>query len=528
MKKFWLYFHTIRYLKPNQVFYLLWYKFKKLFPLKESYGKYKNATIKRLQYDDYTLIVAQGKFRGNNRFVFLNVEHQFSSTIDWNIHQHGKLWNYNLQYFDFIFDEQFSTEEFIPMIEDCSASILHHQLALEPYPVSLRLVNWLLFHSKTGFISSNFEKAIKFQTAYLEKNLEVQLLGNHYFENLVTLFVVALYLGNEKLLQKSSKKFKEQLKEQILDDGGHYECSPMYHVILLSRLLLVYRLIQINQLEIEIKKPLANAIEKMQGWLNAFCFENGSYALFNDASNNIAVETKTIKTIFQKTGLSASNILFKESGYRKFSNRNFEAIIDVGNIIPPFQPGHAHSDMLSFCLNFQDKEVFIDPGVSTYEVNEQRLMERGTAIHNTVSINNENQSEVWASFRMAKRAKIIIDIDVANHCKANHDGYYSRYGIIVSREFRLKENRLLITDEVIGNKQQIATTHFFLHPSIIVSKINENTIDLHCGLKMLFSFVASLEIKTISIPDGYNKFIITQMVEVVFHEKLYTVIIAEQ
>ena len=349
----------------------------------------------------------------------------------------------------------------------------------------------------------------------------------HYLENLITLLVVSIYFNNETLLRRATKKLRKQLNEQILDDGGHYECSPMYHVILLSRLLVVYRLIQCNQLEATIKQPLANAISRMQGWLNAFCFKNGSYAMFNDASNNIAVTTKTLNSVFEKTGLKAIQTTVKESGYRKFSNNNFEVIIDVSNIIPSFQPGHAHSDMLSFCLNFKEKEIFIDPGVSTYEENEQRLKERGTAYHNTVTINNENQSNLWASFRVARRASLSLEKDELNHCKAEHDGYFQKHGVTISREFQLHKNCLEITDRIIGNKEQEAVAHFFIHPEINANKTGNESLNLGNGLKVLFTKCTSLRIIISFIPDGYNKLVPTQMIEVIFHEKLVTQIIAD-
>ncbi len=484
--------------------------------------------MKRLQYDAFELIPSEGKFKGNNSFCFLNVQHQFSSEIDWNIQRHGKLWNYNLQYFDFIFDEQFSDEDLIPLIENCATSILNHRLPLEPYPVSLRLVNWFLFFSKTGYSSSNFKKALKVQTAYLEKNLEVHLLGNHYFENLVSLMVVALYFNDEILLRKHSKKLNKQLNEQILDDGGHYECSPMYHAILLSRLLLIYRLLQCNNfLEIEIQKPLAKAISKMQGWLQAFCFNNGNYALFNDATNNIAIPTKTIKSIFHKTSLAVTPTNLIESGYRKFSNKNFEVIIDVGNIQPKFQPGHAHSDMLSFCLNFQGEEIFIDPGVSTYEVNEQRLKERGTPFHNTVSINKENQSEVWASFRVAKRAKLSIKTDEVNHCKASHDGYFKKKGVIIVRDFILSENYFEIIDEIVGDSSTEAIAHFYLKTHIISTQKTNCNIKLSDNLRIEFYGCISVQLLSGHVPNGFNNIISSQTIEVVFKKNLKTRIIAD-
>ena len=40
----------------------------------------------------------------------------------------------------------------------------------------------------------------------------------------------------------------EQLKEQILNDGGHFERSPMYHCIILEDLLDLHNLVFLTNL----------------------------------------------------------------------------------------------------------------------------------------------------------------------------------------------------------------------------------------------------------------------------------------
>jgi uncharacterized heparinase superfamily protein len=286
--------------------------------------------------------------------------------------------------------------------------------------------------------------------------------------------------------------------------------------------LLIYRLLQCNDLSTEIQPLLEKTISKMQGWLQAFSFKDGSYAKFNDATENIAVDTKTINRIFQKTKLAVELLNLKESGYRKFSNDNFEMIVDVGNIIPAFQPGHAHSDMLSFVLNFQGKEIFIDPGISTYEVNEQRLLERGTLFHNTVSINKENQSEVWASFRVAKRAELRLKNDELNFCCASHNGYKKRFGIEHERTFIFREKEIEIVDQIECNNAISATAHFYFAPTLLLIQKDEKSVAI--GEELMFSVddCYALKIHSVIMPDGYNNFVAANKIEVAFRKNLHT------
>ena len=77
------------------------------------------------------------------------------------------------------------------------------------------------------------------QYRHLQKRMERHLLGNHYFENLKTVLLGALYFQEPKIYQRMKRRFAEEIKEQILPDGVHYERSMMYHKIILEDLMRV-------------------------------------------------------------------------------------------------------------------------------------------------------------------------------------------------------------------------------------------------------------------------------------------------
>src|SRR5699024_4625487 len=103
----------------------------------------------------------------------------------------------------------------------------------------------------------------------------------------------------------------------------------------------------------------------------------------------------------EKLNLSVKNKALKESGYRKFDDEDFEIFMDVGQIAPNYQPGHSHADNLNFILHFQGRPLLVDTGISTYEKNERRQLERSTHSHNTVTIDGKNSTDVWSGFRAA-------------------------------------------------------------------------------------------------------------------------------
>ena len=89
------------------------------------------------------------------------------------------------------------------------------------------------------------------------------------------------------------------------------------------------------------------------------------------------------------------------------SSAGNKLIFDAAAVGPDYIPGHAHADTLSFELSIGRERVFVNTGTSQYGSNLARHSERRTAAHNTVEVNNADSSEVWSSFRVGNRAKII-------------------------------------------------------------------------------------------------------------------------
>ena len=136
--------------------------------------------------------------------------------------------------------------------------------------------------------------------------------------------------------------------------------------------------------------------------------------------------------------LFKKNITFKDydklsldylqnSGYCSIGAKTYKCLIDIGSVGPSYQPGHSHAQTFSFELSIWGKRVFVNTGVSEYSQGERRQLERSTKAHNTVSCFNQNSSEVWSSFRVAKRAKVsnikIIKKNNLIKISSKHDGY---------------------------------------------------------------------------------------------------------
>ena len=136
------FFNTIKFLKLKQINYRLYYlirsKFRKVVGIKPLLSI--NSYTYPLQLQNSIHII--DSYLGDNSFCFLNLLKKFEKEIDWNYANYGKLWRYNLTYFDFLSqnhkDSLFLIENFIDNnIQD----------GLEPFPISLRGINWIKYIS---------------------------------------------------------------------------------------------------------------------------------------------------------------------------------------------------------------------------------------------------------------------------------------------------------------------------------------------------------------------------------------------
>ena len=152
------------------------------------------------------------------------------------------LGKYNLHYFEGLLSSQTSVDLKEKHIGRWIAeNPFSKGIGWEPYPLSLRVVNWIKWAWLNEDINvKDFDKSLASQINYLYKNLEYHLLGNHLLENAKALIFGGCYFQGKnakKWLNKGLKILLKELKEQILDDGGHFELSPMYHILIFELVL---------------------------------------------------------------------------------------------------------------------------------------------------------------------------------------------------------------------------------------------------------------------------------------------------
>ncbi|WP_164072445.1 alginate lyase family protein [Poseidonibacter lekithochrous] len=450
-------------------------------------------------------IYSYKSYLGNNSFSFLNLEKSFES-IDWNYHSLGKLWTYNITYFDFLHQDNIPIEESSELIYDF-INTEDLKDAKEPFPISLRGLNWIKFFTYNNIQNQKFHDYLFNDYKILMDNLEYHLLGNHLLENGYSLLFAAYYFENDEFYDKSKEILIEELNNQILEDGAHFELTPMYHQIMLFRLLDCINLVSNNTYKNkELLKFLKEKVSVMLSWLDNITYKNGDIPLLNDSAVGIAPSSQNLLEYAKKLNLEYKTISLKDSGYKKIIKDDYECIVDVGNIGPDYIPGHAHSDTFNFEVRIKDKPFIVDTGISTYESNKQRTIERSTSSHNTVKINDIEQSEVWGGFRVAKRAKISKLIEKKDYIESSHDGY-KKYGITHTRKWFFSNDSIKIVDSINKSTSAIASIHFY--PSITDEII-----------KKYLKISENYNIKEYNYCLGFNKFEKALKIEIHFEKSL--------
>jgi len=449
-------------------------------------------------------------------FNFLNQEVTFASpeAIDWNYAANGKLWVYNLNYFEFL--QGMDPDDGLSLIRSWVAGGAGHKDGWEPYPTSLRLVSWIRFFVEVGRpVPIDVADSIDAQYRMLGRKIEYHLGGNHLLENAIALCYTAVFLTDQDGQPKAWKLLVAEIKEQYLPDGAHFELSGMYHVILLDRLLTLWHGLQTFPAPAAAPEKVAllkMSLEHQLGWLRAFATTAGRYAHFNDSTNGIAPGVSTTLNRAQELGLATTTTNLKESGYRRWATDHLDLWIDGAAIGPNYIPGHAHADNLTFVLDLVGAPCIVDPAISTYEKNARRAWERSTEAHNTVTVGGGNSSDVWAGFRVGKRAQTTIFEETSCFLSAGHNGY----GFLVRRTWQLTDNQLTVADVLPEGQNGTARLHFDHRCQL---RLEEDHLLVNNRLRITWS-VGNAVLNDYEQATGWNQVYSAKCLEIAFADTL--------
>lgn len=439
-------------------------------------------------------------------YEFLSKKVEFKKDIDWHCPDESPLWRFHLNYCAVTMDfaqafratgDRKYLDALCSHIESwINANMLMTGDPWSPYCASLRIVNWIAscsavwddLVSDTSFVNL-LAGSVLSHVRFIRGNLEYDVRCNHLLENIKALIVGGIFLRVQGLgapyFELGQRLLLQQLDEQILADGGHCERSTMYHCIVLEDLLVIHEAYECAG--IAVPEELRSGIRQMTLFLAAMRMPSGRIPLFNDSVEDGALEPSVLigwaETVLgMASGPTDQTVHFSESGYIRAETPAGDVLFfDCGEPCPKYQPGHAHADTLSIIWALADgTEILIDPGVYEYSDGPWRSYFRSTAAHNTIRVDECDSTEVWKSFRAARKARIICSglrrVGNATHLFAKHDGY-SRLpgGPIHQRDVYLfDDGTLLVLDTLLGSGDHVIESRQHFHPDWTVYPCSSN------------------------------------------------------
>ncbi|MGH9850292.1 MAG: heparinase II/III domain-containing protein, partial [Blastocatellia bacterium] len=334
------------------------------------------------------------------------------------------------------------------------------------------------------------------QLDFLSRHLEFHLLANHLLKNVKALVIGGLFFGHERWLAAGERLLWREFEEQVLEDGGHYERSPMYHAQATVDFLECYALLgAFNRLP-----PNASEVESklrlMAGFLEAMSYADGTLALFNDSANTEETRPRpVIETAKRVCGYGEKSFPreFRQTGYWLWvsADEREKIVVDAGPPSVAYNAAHAHCDLLSYELWLDGEPFIVDSGVHGYGGDRFREYCRSTRAHNTVMFDGREQSEVWGAFRMARRAALLSyeanseeglwrfsGAYVPYH--AQHRPYYTN-PLIHGRQIKREANGdWIIADTMLYGMANRASSFIHLHPRVSARQTSRHSLPVEC------------------------------------------------
>ncbi len=331
-----------------------------------------------------------------------------------------------------------------------------------------------------GFVARASASLLE-QLGFLRRNLEHDLRGNHLLRDLAALaWGARCFEGPDAdgWREAVAALLPRELDHQILADGLHFERSPTYHLQVFGDLGAIWQALPDGPL----RDRLADALDRMAEAAAWLTHPDGGPSLFGDGGLSVAPPTDALLDAWAGLGgrrpePPRGGRLFADGGFAALHRPGEALILRCGPIAAEDLPAHAHADALAFEWSIDGRRVIVDAGTPEYAAGPRRLRCRGTAAHNTVTLDDADQAELFGSFRLGRRPRVVRDdVDAGPDrlvVAAHHDGYAHLPGAPAHhRRIARDGDTLHLIDRIDGGRGQLAVSRLLLHPGVRVVPVD--------------------------------------------------------
>jgi len=394
---------------------------------------------------------------------------------------------------------------------------------------AIRMISWSLVHSfillrdggkglfDTDIDSDKLGISIYQHCYFIKGFLSLHSSANNHLIGELTGLWVACNVFNlgkdgEHWAQFSKKELESEAAKQVYADGVNKEQACYYHMWVLEYFLFSQQVAERSNNE--FSADFQKMIPKMAGFLKDISPPGGEPPQIGDADDGFVSRfdpfwSKTpylemINTTDAVLGLSKKMysqkafwyqsisehpfketsekwqhnypVMYNEGGYAILGNEVCHLVMDAGDLGYLGIAAHGHADALSFCLAIDGEWWIVDPGTYAYHSDEKwRNYFRGSTAHNTVVVNDKDQSTIAGSFMWTQKAKAkflsVREKGQEQIATGEHDGY-RLFGTMHQRiiNFNSSTNEIKIIDSLTGGTNVKVDVYFHFSPEVNVYK----------------------------------------------------------
>lgn len=350
--------------------------------------------------------------------------------------------------------------------------------------IGMRISNWLSLYNFYGasaheHFQDQLVRSITVQAKHLSRSIGNDCSGLASLQAIKGLIMAGICLsGRELWLEQGLDLLEKETGNQILSDGGHVSRSPA-------------QMIKAIRIFLDIKAALAGGgypipagidgtISNLAQVIRFFRYPDRNLAVFHGTQEGSAVE---LDEIMKRIGAKGKVLkALPSTGFERVTVGRSLLMID--GAAPPKYPydQDVHAAPLAFEFSYGKERIFVNCGTHPSESKWNEVL-RGTAAHNTLSLDYRNACEISEDGHFARRPRKVSmhrdDQKDAVLVEGSHDGYMQVNGITHRRRFYLSDHgHDLRGEEMLHCSTGMAqpcdvALRFHLHPRVLVSLIQD-------------------------------------------------------
>jgi uncharacterized heparinase superfamily protein len=345
-----------------------------------------------------------------------------------------------------------------------------------------RVAIWLALYdffaaSADDVFQTNYLASLLRQARHLSRSLPGALGGLGLLQGIKGLAYAGLaFEGREHWLEQSLGLLEHETKKQILSDGGHISRSPAQLLDAMRIYIDMRSALQAGQYP--VPDFIQHAIDRMAQAMRFMRYSDRGFAHFHGAQEG----DRALMDMAQMVANAHGRVLrsLPDTGFERVTIGRSLLMVDTGRApVWPYDE-KAHAAPLSFEFCYGKERVFVNCGIHPTNPEWQDSL-RGTAAHNTLTIDHRNACEIRKDGHFGRRTRNVVvtreDINGASLVDGVHDGYVPMNGISHRRRLYLSDQghdlrgEETLTCSVGLSKPVDISIRFHLHPRVLVSLV---------------------------------------------------------